>query len=85
MFASEALSLASTLSRRSKPKIAQTGQGEYVYLVGTQEGEWLRSWEGGIVDACRRGKRAVVLNEEDKAMRPVLSARDSLRGYHDRE
>ena len=32
-------------------------------MVGTQEGEWLREWEGTIVDEVRKGRRGGVLKQ----------------------
>lgn len=48
-------------------------------MVGTQEGEWLREWEGTIVDEVRKGRRGGVLKLEGTV--ESRSSRAGLRGY----
>lgn len=74
-----ALDLARTLTARS-PKVAQLPDGTWVYLVGVQEGEWLRKWEEAIVEAVRARKNdCSVLKEENG----LGSANTALRGYEE--
>lgn len=73
-----AVTLARTLAPRP-PKVAQTPEGDWAYLVGTQEGEWMREWEGMVVDEVRKGRRGGVLRiegSEESRRRGV-----GLRGY----
>lgn len=90
----EALHLATQFSSRQPPKIAQLplpslsdaaaqSRQPWLYLVGQQEGEWLRSWEDLIVDGVRRGVRGRGLGEEDRARFEQEQRRnmERLRGY----
>jgi hypothetical protein len=44
------------------------GRGPWLYLVGQQEGEWLRGHESKIVEAVRRGVRGGVNLNDDAAV-----------------
>lgn len=60
----------------------QEGAGEWVYLVGTEEGGWLRGWEVGVQEGVRRGVRGRALGvEEREAVVGQADARGRLRGY----
>ncbi|KAM0751603.1 hypothetical protein T439DRAFT_355511 [Meredithblackwellia eburnea MCA 4105] len=72
-----ALALAASLDNRQAPKVAVLPTGEWVYLVGMEEGEWLRKWEGPIQEAVKAKKRGRVLL---KAPSDVAAA-PALRGY----
>ncbi|KAL8291845.1 hypothetical protein RQP46_002103 [Phenoliferia psychrophenolica] len=72
-----ALQLASTLDARRPPKVAVLPDGTWVYLVGLEEGEWLRKWEGAIEEAVRTKKRGRYLLREVKEEVAV----PALRGY----
>lgn len=62
----QAIEIARPLTTRS-PQVAQLpSNGAYVYLIGTLESEWLQSWENGIIDAVRRGRRGGELRETDR-------------------
>ncbi|KAL8292630.1 hypothetical protein RQP46_001242 [Phenoliferia psychrophenolica] len=78
----EALELARPLAARS-PKIAQLPDehGTMVYLIGVQDGEFLKMWEDGIVDAVRMGRRGVALKELERGA-GAGSEFHHLRGYH---
>lgn len=56
--------------------------GEWVYLVGTEEGAWLRGWEVGIQEGVRRRVRGRALGAgEREAVAGESDARGMLRGY----
>lgn len=68
------------------PKVAHlpgsNGKGEWVYLMGTQEGEWSRKWERAIkVGVQERIRGGRVLREEDGEREG--GARAVLKGYHE--
>lgn len=74
----EALELARPLAAR-QPKIATLPDGTIVYLIGTQDGELVRSWEDAIVEGVRMGRRGVALKELDREVN--AGVREALRGY----
>lgn len=58
------------------------GAGEWVYLVGTEEGQWLKGWEVGIQEGVRRRVRGRALGREEReAVAGEADARGMLRGY----
>lgn len=86
----EMLAFAATLSARRPPKVAQLpgpsvaeSNGPMVYMIGTQEGEWMRKWEASVVDAVRNGVRGRALTEEDlqSAERVRRENIEAMRGY----
>ncbi|ORY88123.1 hypothetical protein BCR35DRAFT_330332 [Leucosporidium creatinivorum] len=86
----EMLALAASLSARRPPKVAQLPgpsaaepNNSFVYMIGTQEGEWMRKWESAVVDAVRNGVRGRALSEEDlqSAERVRRENLEAMRGY----
>lgn len=60
--------------------------GAWAYLVGKQEGEWLREWEEAIREGVRRGVRGgvkleVELGEQRRTEEETTLG--ALRGYHE--
>ncbi|KAM0752185.1 hypothetical protein T439DRAFT_379285 [Meredithblackwellia eburnea MCA 4105] len=78
----QALELARPLTTgRASPKVAQLPtDGTMVYLIGTQDGEFLKAWEDAIVDGVRRGRRGVALTQIEREG-VYVGIRESLRGY----
>ena len=75
------MALAQSLSSRRTPKVAQLPdtQKTWVYLTGTQEGEWLRAWEEKIVDGVKRRRKGVEL--ADKEENAAVNPKSIVRGY----
>ncbi|ORY90625.1 hypothetical protein BCR35DRAFT_349578 [Leucosporidium creatinivorum] len=86
---SSALALAASLAPTRPAKVsripaAHQGEGEemWVYMVGVQEGEWLKKWEKAICVAVgERVKGGVALKLQDGAREGT--AKSVLRGYND--
>lgn len=84
----EAIEIARPLSLRPTPKVAQlpafdgSKEGTWVHLVGTQEGEWLKTWEEKIVDGVRRRRKGQLgASKKEEVMESVAGDVDALRGY----
>lgn len=86
----EMLALAASLSPRRPPKVAQLPgpssvepHGPWVYLIGTQEGEWMRKWENAVSEGVRRGVRGreLTLEDAERAERDREDGMRGLRGY----
>lgn len=67
----QAIEIARPLTSRSPQVVQLPSNGTYVYLIGTLETEWLRSWENGIIDAVRRGRRGGELRETERTVNEV--------------
>jgi hypothetical protein len=83
---SSAQALASALAPTRPAKVsripAEQGEKSWVYMVGLQEGEWLKMWEKAICVAVgERVKGGVELRLEDGAREGT--AKSVLRGYND--
>lgn len=82
----EAIEIAQPLSHRGTPKVAQLPpadkleHGTWIYIVGTQEGEWLRSWEEKIVEGVKR-RRKGELGGKEKTVDRESDSLNTLRGY----
>lgn len=74
-----ALEIARPLAPRA-PKVAQLPTDDtFVYLIGMQDGEWLKAWEDAIAEGVRKGRRGVTLAEGDRTVN--AGVREQLRGY----
>ncbi|KAM0787364.1 hypothetical protein ACM66B_003450 [Microbotryomycetes sp. NB124-2] len=88
MTAEQARAVVSELQNPSetRPRLAQlpwSGDGDWLYLCGTLEGEWLKSWEGAITNAVRTGviHRTLTSEDRDSVAGQTRDQLSLLRGY----